>query len=110
MRTRLVATCLTFGTLMGSAVAWAGADSHAGLPVPAIFVKGSAITTAVEVKLAAAHIIGLGPVHVRTDEEGVVWLTGNARTQQAIDKAASIARETEHVTAVYNDLKIKKVG
>ncbi len=110
MKTRLVATCLTFGALLGSAVACTGKDSHAGLPVSVIFVKASAITTAVEVKLTAAHIVGLGRVRVRTDKGGVVWLTGNARTQEAIDRAASIARETEHVTAVYNDLKIKKVG
>jgi osmotically-inducible protein OsmY len=37
-----------------------------------------------------------------------VWLTGSARTQEAADKAASIARGTEHVKTVHSDIKIKK--
>jgi len=111
MKTRPVAACLIFATFLGSAAAWvAGGNFHTGLPLPVIFMKGSAITKAVKVKLTAAHIVGLGRIHVDTDEDGVVWLTGNAGTQEAIDEAASVARETEHVTAVYNALKIKKVG
>lgn len=38
----------------------------------------------------------------------MVVLSGNARTQKAIDKAGSIARETEGVTSVQNDIKVKK--
>ncbi len=43
-----------------------------------------------------------------TDKDGVMWLSGAARTQEAIDKAISIARETEHVKSVHSDLSIKK--
>jgi hyperosmotically inducible protein len=45
---------------------------------------------------------------VDTDKDGVVWLTGSARTQEAIDKAVSIARETEGVKNVHSHIKIKK--
>jgi hyperosmotically inducible protein len=110
MKTRLVATCLIFSTLLGSAAAWSAEESHTGRPRPVIFVKNSAITTAVKARLAAAHIVGLGRIHVDTDKDGVVWLTGNAGTKEAIDKAASMVRETEHVTAVYNGLKVRKLG
>jgi hyperosmotically inducible protein len=44
---------------------------------------------------------------VDTDKDGVVWLSGSARTQAAIDKAVSIARNTEHVRSVHNGIKIK---
>jgi hyperosmotically inducible protein len=108
MKTTLVTTCLVFGTLLGSAVAWAGVDSDTDRSHPVAFVKDSAITTAIKAKLAAEHITSLGRIHVDTDKDGVVWLTGSARTQEAAHKAASIARETEHVKAVHNDIKIKK--
>jgi hyperosmotically inducible protein len=108
MKTALATTCLVFGTLLGSAVAWAGEDSDTDRSHPVTFVKDSAITTAIKAKLAAEHITSLGRIHVDTDKNGVVWLTGSARTQEAADKAASIARETEGVTAVHSKLKIRK--
>jgi osmotically-inducible protein OsmY len=37
-----------------------------------------------------------------------VWLTGSASSQEAADKAESIARDTEDVKAVHNDIKMKK--
>ncbi|MGH8337437.1 MAG: BON domain-containing protein, partial [Gammaproteobacteria bacterium] len=75
---------------------------------PMAFVKDSAITTKIKSKLAAQHITSLGRIHVDTDANGVVWLSGTARSQKAIDKAVSIARDTEHVVAVKNELTIKK--
>jgi len=53
-------------------------------------------------------LTSLGRIHVDTDKDGVVWLSGTARTQEAIDEAVSIARSTEHVRSVHNDLIIKK--
>jgi hyperosmotically inducible protein len=50
----------------------------------------------------------LGRIHVDTDADGVVWLSGTARSQHEIDKAISIARNTEHVAAVKSDLTIRK--
>jgi hypothetical protein len=107
MKTIFVTTCLVFGTLLGSAAS-AGGESDTGLPQPVIFVKDSAITIAVKARLAAEHVTDVVRIHVETDKDGVVWLTGSVRTRKAGDVAASIARETGHVTAVYNDLKINK--
>jgi hyperosmotically inducible periplasmic protein len=78
------------GTLLGSAVAWAGEDSDSDRSHPVAFVKDSAITTAIKAKLAGERMTSLARVHVDTDKDGVVWLTGSARTQEAADKAASI--------------------
>lgn len=49
MKITLVTTCLVFGTLLGSAVAWAGEDSDTDRSHPVAFLKDSAITTAIKV-------------------------------------------------------------
>ena len=72
------------------------------------FVKDSAITTKVKAKLAAEHLGSVSMIHVDTDANGIVWLTGTARSQEQIDKAVAIARDTENVRGVHNKLTIKK--
>src|SRR5512140_2467777 len=106
MKMKFVITCLTCGMLLGSAAAMAQ-DSDADRSHPNAFVKDSVITTKIKSKLAAEHVTSLGRIHVDTDKDGVVWLTGSARTQKAIDKAVSIAHETDHVKSVHSDIKIK---
>ena len=96
MKTTFATTCVLFGTLLGPAVVLAQ-DSDTDRSHPTAFVKDSAITTSIKTQLAAEHITSLGRIHVDTDKDGVVWLTGSARSQEAADKAESIARETEHV-------------
>lgn len=98
---------LVFATLLGSAVVVAQ-DSDTDRSHPKEFVKDSKITTEIKTKLAAEHLTSLGRIHVDTDKDGVVWLSGSARSQADIDKAVSIAKSTEHVTSVHNEIKIKK--
>lgn len=74
---------------------------------PKAFAKDSVITTKIKSKLAADHITSVGRIHVDTDENGVVWLTGSARSQQAIDHAVSVAKETDGVKDVKSSLVIK---
>jgi hyperosmotically inducible protein len=107
MKAKLVMTCLVCGMLLGPAVTLAQ-DSDADRSNSKAFVKDSAITTEIKTKLAAEHITSLGRIHVDTDKDGVVWLSGSARTQEAIDKAVSIAREAKGVKDVHNHIKIKK--
>ncbi len=71
------------------------------------FVKDSVITTKVKAKLAAKHLSTLTAVKVDTDENGVVWLSGRAPTQDAVDLASMIAKSTEGVTAVHNEVVIE---
>ena len=75
---------------------------------PVAVVKDSVITSKVKTKLAADKMRSLTHVHVDTDRDGMVVLSGSAKTQESIDKAASIARDTEGVTSVQNNIKIKK--
>jgi hyperosmotically inducible protein len=83
-------------------------DSDKDRTNPVAFVKDSTITTKVKTELAAEHLTSLGRIHVDTDMNGVVWLSGSARSQEAIDKAVSIARNTEHVKSVHNGLVVKQ--
>jgi hypothetical protein len=71
-------------------------------------MKNSAITMKITAKLGAEHIFSWGRIHVDTDKNGVVWLTGSAKTQEAAKEAESIARGTESVRTVHNAIKIKR--
>jgi hyperosmotically inducible protein len=80
-----------------------GSDSSA----PHHYVKDSAITTKVKAKLAAKHLSTLTRIKVDTDENGVVWLSGRAPTQDASDLAAMLAKNTDGVSAVHNDIAVQ---
>ena len=108
MNTKLAATCLVFGTLLGFTAITVAQDSDTDRSHPGAFVKDSAITSKIKTKLAADHMTSMARIHVDTDKDGVVWLTGSARTQEAADAAVSIARETEHVKSVHSDIRVKK--
>jgi len=71
------------------------------------YIKDSAITTKVKAKLAAKHLSTLTRIKVDTDADGVVWLSGRAPTQDASDLAAMIAKNTEGVNSVHNDIVVE---
>ena len=108
MKRNSLITCIAMATLLGSAAVMAADDSDKDRSHPVVFVKDSAITAKVKTKLAADHITTLGRIHVDTDKDGIVWLSGSARTQEAVDRAVTIARETEGVNKVHSDLAVKK--
>jgi hyperosmotically inducible protein len=69
-----------------------------------VYVRDSVITTKVKARLAAEHITSLARIHVDTDANGIVYLSGTAQSQQAIDTAIRLARDTEHVRDVRSDV------
>ncbi len=94
------------GTLASIAIADppAGPDtSH-----PGIFVKDSVITTKVKAKLAEKHMSTLTNIQVDTDNNGVVWLSGKAPTKDASDLAEMIAKDTDGVRGVHNNIVVRK--
>jgi hyperosmotically inducible periplasmic protein len=101
--TALVAAAAIMGPMMVVAAENYDADSSDGKT----FVKDSVITTKVKAKLAADHITSLGRIHVDTDADGVVWLSGTAQSQDAIDAAIQLTRDTEHVRGVHSDIKVR---
>ena len=108
MKTTFATSLIAIGMLVGPVAALAAEDSDADRSHPTAFVKDSAITAKIKTKLAAEHITSVGHIHVDTDKDGIVWLTGTAHSQEAVDKAVSIARETEHVKSVHSYLTVKK--
>ena len=70
------------------------------------YVKDSVITTKVKAKLASKHMSTLTKIKVNTDNQGVVWLSGMAPTQDASDLAAMLAKDTEGVTSVHNKIVV----
>ncbi len=107
MKTKLVATCFVIGALMVPVIGYS-ADSDTDRSHAKAYVKDSVITTKVKAKLAQEKVMSLVHISVDTDSNGIVWLSGTADTQEAVDKAVSIARSTEGVNSVENNIKIKK--
>lgn len=99
-------TSLLSAALMAPVLSHAEGDTDRKNPIA--FVKDSSITTKVKAKLAAEKLSSLATIHVDTDANGVVYLTGTARTQEQIDKAISIASGTERVRSVKSQLTVKK--
>lgn len=110
MKVKLAAACLVISAALAP-VAFAAdsrADSDTDRNKPATFVKDSAITTEIKTKLAVESPASMARIHVDTDRDGIVWMSGSAKTQQDVDKAVSIAKSTEGVKSVKNDVKIEE--
>jgi hyperosmotically inducible periplasmic protein len=105
MNVKPLLACLLATSLALSALSVA-AESDADSAHPAQFVKDSAITAAVKTKLAANRLGTLTSLKVDTDQNGTVWLSGTAPTQEAADRAVEIARTTEGVTQVKSDIVV----
>ena len=106
MKFKLAATCFVIGAALAPVVF--AADSDTDRNKPATFVKDSAITTKIKTKLAAENPATMANIKVDTDKDGVVWMSGTAKTQQDADKALSIARSTEGVKSVKSDVKVQQ--
>ena len=75
---------------------------------PTHWVKDSAITTAIKTKMAGRHLSSLKDIEVETDLNGVVRLSGTANSKEEIDQAVAIARSTDGVVRVKNDLVVQR--
>lgn len=73
---------------------------------PKTFVRDSVITTKVKAKLASEHLSSLAKVHVDTDANGIVWLSGTVPTHEAAERAVELARATEGVVSVKSGIQV----
>jgi hyperosmotically inducible protein len=103
--TSIAMTLLLAGVLAGPVAV--AQDADADRAHPKAFIRDSVITTKIKSKLAAEHLTSLAHLRVDTDEDGVVWLSGSAHNQEAVDRAVSIARDTEGVRDVKSTVKIR---
>lgn len=106
MKTTLAAIILASGALL-LPLSGHGADGDTDRSSPKSFVKNTVITSKIKTHLAAEKLSSLARIHVDTDKQGMVVLTGSAENQAAADKAISIAFAVEGVHAVDNRIKIK---
>jgi hyperosmotically inducible protein len=107
MRYKLATTCFVIGAVLAPVAVYA-ADSDTDRSKPAHFVKDSVITSKIKTKLAAEHLGSAKHIRVDTDKNGVVWMSGTANSQQEVDKAVAIARDTEGVKSVNSHIKVRK--
>ena len=107
MRYKLATTCFVIGSVLAPVAVYA-ADSDTDRSHPATYVKDSVITTKIKTKLAAEHPGSTKHIKVDTDKNGVVWMSGTANSQQEVDKAVAIARDTEGVKSVNSHIKVRK--
>jgi hyperosmotically inducible protein len=107
MKTKFAMTCLIAGTLLAP-VAVIAQDSDTHRSDPEMLMKDSAISTKIKAKLATEHFSSLAKIHVDTDQNGVVSLSGTAESQAAVDRAIAVAKGTEHVKSVHSTLTVKK--
>jgi hyperosmotically inducible periplasmic protein len=68
-------------------------------------ISDAAITTKVKAGLAKEKDVSATHIKVETDN-GVVKLSGTAKSQQEADRAAQVARDTKGVTSVQNDIQV----
>jgi hyperosmotically inducible periplasmic protein len=107
MKFKLAATCFVIGSALAPVAAFA-ADSDTDRSNAANYVKDSVITTKIKTKLAAEHLGTAKHISVDTDKDGVVWMTGTANTQEEVNRAVAIARDTEGVKSVNSKLTVQK--
>ena len=107
MNTKYLTVGLIIGALLAPVAVYA-ADGDADRKNPVAFVKDSVITTKIKTKLAAEKLRSMTHIGVDTDRNGMVVLSGTAKDQGRIDRAGEIARATEGVTSVQNNITVKK--
>jgi hyperosmotically inducible protein len=73
---------------------------------PVAYAEDSAVTAKIKAKLAADSAGSLVRISVETAANGAVHLSGSAKSQADADRAVSIARSTEGVTAVNSQITI----
>lgn len=110
MKRSAIAGFVAMSMLLFMATIATADDTGANPSRPLTFVTDSAVTIRIKARLAADQLTSLGRITVATDKDGDVWLSGTARTQEAVDQAVSLARGTEGVKRVHSDLKVRKDG
>jgi hyperosmotically inducible periplasmic protein len=107
MTKTLAVTYLAISGLLGPA-AVSAAEPDAAAASTGTYVKDSAITARVKTELATQHLNSLANISVDTDKDGVVWLSGTAKTQEAIDLAVKTTKATDGVRSVHSTVTVQK--
>ena len=107
MNYKLATSVFAFGSMLASASVFAtGSDVDSAKR--GTYVKDSVITVKIKAKLAEEHPGSMAHIKVDTDKNGVVWMTGTANSRDEVNEAVAIAKNTEGVKSVHNQLKVQK--
>jgi hyperosmotically inducible protein len=108
MKRKLAAACFVAGAML---VPVAGYTADTKEPSKTESAKevidDSMITTKIKAEFAKDKQVSAMSIKVDTDK-GVVKLSGNAKSKDEADKAASIAKSTKGVVSVKNDIQVTK--
>jgi hyperosmotically inducible protein len=106
MKSKRLFSYLVAGALL-SPIFVSAADGDTDRTSPKAFVKDSVITTKIKAQLAEEKLSSLVRISVDTDAQGMVYLSGTAASQTAVDKAVSIARGVKGVNSVQSTIQVK---
>lgn len=108
MKTKLATTVLLIGALTMPVMGLAADDKDQDRTSPKTFIKDSVITTKIKAEMMKDPAVSATQIKVDTDANGVVQLSGTAKSQAEADKAAQIAQNTKGVSSVQNKITIAK--
>ena len=109
MKAKLAATCFVAGALLVPVAGYSADTKEAPSKTESAkeVVSDSVITTKIKSEFASDKQVSAMNIKVDTDK-GVVKLSGNAKSKDEADKAASIAKNTKGVVSVKNDIQVIK--
>jgi hyperosmotically inducible protein len=67
----------------------------------------SPLASKIRARLATQYYSSTSHIQVKTDADGIVWLTGTAATSDACSLAAEVAKNTDGVKAVHNEIRVR---
>jgi len=100
MNRKFATTALLVGALTLPALALAAGET------PATFVKDSVITAKIKAEMIKDPLVSATAIKVDTDANGVVQLSGTAKSKAEAAKAVQIAQSTKGVASVDNKITV----
>ncbi|HSI94788.1 MAG: BON domain-containing protein [Methylophilaceae bacterium] len=107
MKSKFAISLALVGSLLVPVAGYAGDYTGDRSAAAKEFVKDSVITAKIKAKLAKEKDVSAMHIKVDTDQAGVVYLSGTAKSQAEADRAVALAQEVEGVTSVENKIEVK---
>ena len=106
MNTKLATTTLVIAALIAPVAVYAD-DINSAKESAKENVRDAVITTKIKAEYAKDKDVSAMKIRVDTDDNGLVTLSGNAKSRAEADKAVRIARDTKGVSSVKNEIKVQ---
>jgi len=106
MNIKHIASALVVGALVVPAVSFAADDGASTSSKARTAVKDSVITTKIKAEMVKDKTVSATHIKVDTNDQGVVSLSGKAKSQAEADRAVAIAKGVKGVTDVQNNIEI----